>query len=241
MIKNENSNSNRKLRIFVILGLMVLIVVAGCVNKENKENGTNAGTYVNTTPRTTAEQSTETTPTQQGISEPGISSSTGGMMERYNLDRLISMSDSIIIAEVVSVLPSRWNTQTGEKPVDNGNNLSSTIYTDTNVKIIESLKGSLGDTTITIRILGGIVGQDKQYVEDQPSYSVNEKVLIFLKNDSDPRTKDIGNNHFITTGLMQGKISIPASNELIIGDGKMSLDEARTIITGKGEKTNGGI
>jgi hypothetical protein len=151
------------------------------------------------------------------------------------------MSDSVVIAEVVSVLPSRWNTINGEKPVNNENNLPSTIYTDANVKIVESLKGSLDNATITVRTLGGTVGQDKQQVENQPSYSANENVLIFLKNDNDPRTKDIGDSHFITTGLMQGKISIPESNELIIGDEKMSLDEAKIVITGKGEKTNGSI
>jgi hypothetical protein len=169
-----------------------------------------------------------------------MSSSTSGIIERYNLDKLIYMSDSIVIAEVIDLLPSRWSTPNGNKPTVN-NGMLYTIYTDANIKIVEYLKGSPGNITdnaiITVRMLGGTVGQDKQYVEDQPSYSVHERVLVFLKNDSDRRTIDIGGKHFVTVGMMQGKISIPADNKIIIGDVKMSLEEARVVIAGKGNRS----
>lgn len=228
---------NNEKRIFVILGLIVLISITGCIsNKENQENVTDVNiTHV---VQTSPGQEVIGTPVPKGTSDAGTSSSSGGVMQIYSLDKLVSMSDSIVIAEVVSVLPSRWNTKSGEKPtVNNG----STIYTDANIKIVESLKGSLSGTSVTVRVIGGTVGQDKQYAENQPLYSVNEKVLVFLKNDNDPRTKDVGNSHMITAGLMQGKIYIPANNEIIIGDTKMSLDEARVIIAGKGEKKYGSI
>lgn len=225
-------NNKNTAGIFVILGLTILIAITGCIDKGKLAS-------VNLT----NEQNVIATPIHQEISDVGISSSTSGMMERYNLDKLVSLSDSVVIAEVVDILPSRWNTQNGEKSTVN-DGTSHIIYTDVTIKIVEYLKGSLGNTTdntTIVRTMGGMVGQDKQYVEDQPSYNVNEKVLIFLKNDSDPRTVDIGNKHFVTTGSMQGKITMPANNEVIIGDTKMSLEEAKTAITGKGEKSYGNI
>jgi hypothetical protein len=228
MENKKNGNTG----IFVIFGLMVLIAITGCVDKGKLTdvNSTNGKSVA--------------TPIYQGISDAGISSSTSGIMERYNLDKLVSMSDSVVIAEVVDISPSRWNTQNGEKPTVN-DGIPHTIYTDVDIKIIEYLKGSLSNTTdnttITVRTMGGTVGQDKQYVENQPSYNVNEKVLVFLKNDSDPRTRYIGTKHLVTTGSIQGKITIPTSNEIIIGDIKMSLEEAKVIIAGKGEKSYGNI
>lgn len=54
-----------------------------------------------------------------------------------------------------------------------------------------------------------------------------------MKNDADPRTKDIGDKHFVTAGLAQGKISVLQNNVTVIGDEKMSLDDARERIKGK--------
>lgn len=232
---------DNKVGIFAIFGLIALIVITGCV-----DNGKTMyiNTSVNMTPvsQSTPGKEVITTSIPKGTSD--IGARTSGIMERYSLDKLVSLSDNIVIAEVVDVLPSRWNTQSGEKPtVSNG--ISQTIYTDTNLKIVEYLKGSLyniGDnSTITVRTIGGTVGQDKQIEEDQSSYNIGEKVMIFLKNDSDPRTKDVGCSHFMTVGSMQGKISIPAGNELIIGDVKISLEEAKVIIAGKGGKSYGTI
>jgi hypothetical protein len=225
---NMENKKNDKARIIVILGLMAIVAIAGCIDRGKSINSTNEKNDI------------VATQIPGKTSEVGISSSTSGVMERYSLERLVSLSDIVAIAEVVDILPSRWNTQNGEKPTIN-NGTHSIIYTDVNIKIVEYLKGSLNNTTITVRTIGGIVGQDKQYVEDQPLYNINEKVLVFLKNDSDPRTVGIGNKHFVTTGSMQGKIIIPTSNELIIGDIKMSLEDAKAIIGEKGEKSYGNI
>jgi len=54
--------------------------------------------------------------------------------------------------------------------------------------------------------------------------------MVFLKNDNDPRTKDIGNEHMVTTGLIQGKINILQNNDIVIGGEKMSLDDAKNRI-----------
>jgi len=213
---------NRKILVAGIFGLILLVIMSGCVSGEKKDNGT-------LVPQDTSSKDTSSKDTPKGVS-----SSTGSMLEKYDIKKLISMSDNIIIGDVSEVLPSMWNTPDGKRaPNDSGEGLF--IYTDAKIKIGESLKGSLDKDTVVIRVLGGIVEPQGQFSEDQPTYQTNEKVLVFLKKDSNPKTKDVGIEHMTTTGLIQGKISISQNNEVIIGGEKMSLDDARIKITESGK------
>lgn len=196
----------------VIISMMALVIVTGCIDEEKKN--TDIGT-----------------PTPEKTPVTVISSSSEGIMEKFNLQKLVSMSDSIVVGKVTEVFQSEWNTPDGKKPVNN--RTSNIIYTDVNIKVLEYLRNPLDTTAITVRVLGGIVGLDGLNIEDQPSYSQGETVLLFLKKDDDPRTKDIGDKHFVTAGLAQGKISILQNNETVIGDEKMSLDDFRVRIMGK--------
>ncbi len=217
MNHRKNRNIFISVVIPVILGLILLITISGCVNEEKKDNGT-------IVPQETPSKDTP----------KGVSSSTGSMLEKYDIKKLISMSDNIIIGDVSEVLPSMWNTPDGKRaPNDNREDLF--IYTDAKIKIGESLKGSLDTDTVVVRVLGGSVEPYGQYSEDQPSYKTNEKVLVFLKKDSNPRTQDVGIGHMTTTGLIQGKISISQNNQVIIGDEKMSLDDVKNKITESGK------
>ncbi len=205
------ANSNHFL-ILVIISITALAIVTGCVGGEKKNADIPAPTPENT-PATV------------------ISSGSEGIMEKFNLQKLVSMSDSIVVGKVTEVFQSKWNTPDGKKPVNNS--ISNIIYTDVNLKVSEYIRNPLDSKAITVRVLGGIVGQDSMNIEDQPSYSSGETVLVFLKKDDDPRTRDIGEKHFVTAGLVQGKISILQNNEIVIGDEKMSLDELRVRITRK--------
>ncbi len=203
---------SNNLWILLIVSIMALVIVTGCID-EGKKN-TDIGT-----------------PTPEKTPVTVISSSPEGIVEKYNLQKLGSMSDSIVVGKVTEVFQSKWNTPDGKKPA---NNLTSNIiYTDVNINVFEYIRNPLDTTAIKVRVLGGIVGQDAMNIEDQPSYSTGETVLLFLKNDDDPRTRDIGDKHFVTAGLAQGKISILENNETIIGDDKMSLDDVKVRIKGK--------
>lgn len=219
-----NNKKNRNIWIPVILGLMLLVTISGCVNDEKKDNGT-------LVPQETPSKDTSSKDTPKGVS-----SSTGSMLEKYDIKKLISMSDNIVIGDVSDVLPSRWNTQDGKRPINTNDGKPYVIYTDNNIKIEESLKGSLGTSTILVRTLGGTVDRDGQSVEDEPSYSVNEKLLIFLKDDNNFKTKDFGDKHFVTVGNIQGKISI-LQNNVVIGGEKMSLDDVRIKIAEDGKES----
>ncbi len=203
---------SNNLWILLIISTLVLVIVTGCIDGEKKN--TDIGT-----------------PTPEKTPVTVISSSSEGIMEKFNLQKLESMSDSIVVGKVTEVFQSKWNTPDGKKPVNNST--PNIIYTDVNIKVLEFIRNPLDTTAIQVRVLGGIVGQDGLNIEDQPSYSPGETVLLFLKKDDDPRTKDIGDKHFVTAGLVQGKISILQNNETVIGDEKISLDDVRVRIKGK--------
>jgi len=198
--------------ILVIISIIALTIVAGCIDEEIK-NADNATLTPEKTPVAVT------------------SSSSEGIMEKFNLQKLVSMSDTIVVGNVTEVFQSKWNTPDGNKPMNNST--SNIIYTDVNIKVFEYIQNPLDAKAITVRVLGGIVGQDSINIEDQPSYSPGETVVLFLKNDADPRTKDIGEKHFVTAGLAQGKIPVLQNNVTFIGDEKMSLDDIRVRIKGK--------
>jgi hypothetical protein len=209
----------------VAVVIVVVVMVAGCVGDKK---------YGNREPIFT--QTPQKTPESTLNNESKISSSIGNIIEKYSLEKLVLMADSIAVGEVTNISPSKWNTPDGKKPVG-VNNASYVIYTDIYINIIEYLRNP--DTTvIVIRVLGGTVGHDRMEFEDQPSYDVNEKMLIFLREDADPRTKSIEPKHFVTAGLLQGKIPISQNGELIIGDEKMSIDELRVKIEAINEKSH---
>ena len=205
----KNIATNNNILILVIISIIALAFVTGCIDGEKKNEDIEA-----------------TTPEKTPVTV--ISSSSEGINEKLNLPKLVSMSDSIVLGKVTGVFQSEWNTPDGKKPLNNS--AFNIIYTDINIEVLEYLRNSLDTTAITVRVLGGIVEKDSIKIEDQSSYSPGETVLLFLKNDDDPRTKDIGDKHFVTAGLAQGKILILQNNETIIGDEKMSLDDARVKI-----------
>jgi hypothetical protein len=213
MTDNNKRRNNHGMWIFIAIIMTVIVAMAGCVdNKESQQ-----------TPVPT--ESGQQTPVPTVTDNGPIGSGTGTMIEKYDLEKLISMADSILIADVTEILPSKWNTQDGNKPMSGG-----IIYTDVRITPEEYLKNPLDGTIVTVRMLGGTVGQDASDVEGQPSFRANEKILVFLKKDTDPRTKDIGEKHFVVAGLLQGKISISQNGDIIVGDKEMTLDEIRTMM-----------
>jgi hypothetical protein len=164
-----------------------------------------------------------------------INAFTEKIMEKYTIERLNSMADSIVIGEVTKIQPSRWNTPDGKKPISI-RNTSHIIYTDVLIRVEKYLKNPLITDRIIIRVLGGTVGEESLIVEDQPSFKSNEKVLIFFKSDHDPRTKNIGMKHFVIAGNFQGKTTIE-NGKVIIGGEKLTVDELLAKFSKKVDKT----
>lgn len=146
----------------------------------------------------------------------------------FNNSHLANRSDSIIIGHVIEVLPSRWNTPDGKKPISN-DKMSATkeefykqrkaknIYTDVIIKVDRIIKDNSTPAMITVRTIGGEVGEYGMDVEDEARFKVGENVLLFLtKEDFD--TDNSAGLHYRVYDMMYGKFSITEDNQAVRPD-----------------------
>ena len=113
-------------------------------------------------------------------------------------DDLLRSSDVVATAHVVGVDVGRDQETTA-------------IYTYVTLEITELLKGTVEDRRITLKQLGGVLGDDALVVFDQATFSDGEDVLVFL--ESRPRDMSL-----YTASLWQGKWTLdrdPTTNERI--------------------------
>lgn len=128
-----------------------------------------------------------------------------------NISFLADHSESIVTGQVIKILPSRWNTPDGrrpkefidKKPTSNEKN----IYTDIIVKIDKEIRGKDTPAEVTVRILGGQVGEDTMITEDEAEFELGENVLLFLTKE-DPFTDNSAGTHYRVTGWMNGKFNL---------------------------------
>jgi len=101
---------------------------------------------------------------------------------------LVTQSDAIVIARVTAI----------ESHADRGH-----IYTNVTLAIDETLKGD-SVPTLTVRLLGGRVGDHAAWVEGSPEFRRGERALLFLTahRDGTPRVAH----------LYQGKFAIVQSS-----------------------------
>lgn len=127
-----------------------------------------------------------------------------------NISYLAKGSDVIVIGEVKEILPSRWTTADGKKPlvIDD-----ERIYTDITIKVYEYIKNPQSTKDITVRTLGGTVGEISMVNDDEAEFEPNEKVLLLLTTE-DPFSKDIGGQHYRVIGWMHGKFKITNSHAI---------------------------
>ena len=81
---------------------------------------------------------------------------------------------------------------------------ADSIYTYVSLDVAEVLKGSLADSRVTIKQLGGRVGQTALQIAGQPTFEAGEDVLVFLE----VRPRD---HTLTTTAQWQGKFTITAA------------------------------
>ena len=81
---------------------------------------------------------------------------------------------------------------------------AGSIYTYVSLDVAEVLKGSIADSRVTIKQLGGRVGQTALQIAGQPTFEAGEDVLVFLE----VRPRD---HTLTTTAQWQGKFTITAA------------------------------
>jgi hypothetical protein len=141
--------------------------------------------------------------------EKSLSGESSSLLIALNHTELSSHSDTIITGTVKEILPSKWNSVDGKRP-DEDVRFSpfNLIYTDIIISVDKYVKNPLSSKEIIVRVEGGTVGNDTLVTESEPAFQPGEKVLLYLMKDDSPGTKDIGPEHFIVTGCLQGKYTL---------------------------------
>lgn len=98
-----------------------------------------------------------------------LTGNTHSFMIPQTVERL-AVSSTEIIRATVQAKESYWN------------ETHSTIYTYVTLRVLEPYKGALTvDSTISVRIWGGEVGDTAIIVEHAPFFGVGEEVVVFLR------------------------------------------------------------
>ena len=109
-------------------------------------------------------------------------------VQKLSLQDLTKRSDSIVMARVTDAV-SAWDA--GHKE----------IYTTYTLQILNSVKGRKGESTVTIRQIGGTVDNIASIVPGMPSFKKGEQVVVFLTQ------KDAAGYPWVM-GLQQGKYTV---------------------------------
>jgi len=164
-----------------------------------------------------------------------VTFSVSGALVALNNEELISNSDTIIIGTVKEILPSKYGDRFS-KDTDFGPD--HVIYTDIIISVDEYLKNPLSSNEVRVRVAGGTIGNDTLIMEEEASFKTGEKVLLYLTNDTSHATKNIGPEHFVVTGCLQGKYTLTDDGKAIRSDKNTTLDELLSTISEAENKTN---
>ena len=111
----------------------------------------------------------------------------------------LSKEAEIILAGTVTQQTSNWNED------------KSKIYTIATIKVEEYIKGTIPGNTVSVKYLGGEVGEVGEIYSHMPRFITKEEVLVFLQ-------KDKKTNEYKVCSGEDGKISLiidPQSGELV--------------------------
>ena len=111
---------------------------------------------------------------------------TASTVQQLSLEELTKASDVVAVVDVVSVVAS----------VENGK-----VFTDIELRVIESMKGSQADAKLHIKHVGGRTKTLATYVPGMPAFRVGHKALVFLENVT-------SHGHHVVTGMSQGKFDV---------------------------------
>lgn len=121
---------------------------------------------------------------------------------------------AIILVGKVSSLRSEWN-------VDH-----TQIHTIVDISVDSLIKGSLPDTIIRLRFLGGTVGDTTLWIVGSPTFETGQEILVFLRPDLNSLDPVVGFN--------QGKMSLevdPTTGQKMIRERQILFEEYLRDIT----------
>ena len=118
-----------------------------------------------------------------------------GSQEEISLQQKTVKADLIVIGRVIDA-ESSWD------------ETKSNIYTYVSLSLEEVIKGCSSKKDITIKILGGAVGEIGAIVNEMPSFRKGERTLLFLE-------RDLRSDNFFVVYGRYGKYEISQNNTVI--------------------------
>jgi hypothetical protein len=100
------------------------------------------------------------------------------------------------------------------------------IYRKVNVRVVESLTGHFAEASVEIIVMGGTIGQDGVWVEDEPDFTFWERALVFLYRFEGDATMP-GVEGYRVVGGPQGKFKVIGSIARSITGKVILLDEPK--------------
>jgi hypothetical protein len=136
----------------------------------------------------------------------GSPASRATLMRVLELPELVAEADQVVVADVLAVRAA-WDRE------------HRAIHTTVEVGVAESWKGRPpGDGRLTIRHLGGTVGEIEMTVHGSPTFAVGERALLFVRASQ-------------VVGMSQGKRSLrweAGSRRWLVGP----ADRAAAVVPG---------
>ena len=139
-----------------------------------------------------------------------ITLGSDALLLRYSTDDLIKKAELIVIGEVVSTLPSRWN---GPDRIDLKNASPEEVarahglFTDSLISINQILKGNIVKPVVRVRSFIGETEKVRWVNESEPSFVIRRTYLLFLAKDTGA-TARIDPGDYISLGAYQGVYEI---------------------------------
>ena len=128
----------------------------------------------------------------------------------FDVDEKIKEAELIVIGEVTTTLPSRWNGPDGGDPKNaSPEDISRAhgLFTDSLVSINQILKGDVVKPVVRVRSFIGETQNVRWVNRSEPSYVVGKTYLLFLAKDIGATAKiDIGD--YVAVGAYQGVYEI---------------------------------
>ncbi|MHB0976981.1 MAG: hypothetical protein ACYC1U_07280 [Candidatus Aquicultorales bacterium] len=130
------------------------------------------------------------------MSEPAVDSLQPDRTPANSKDRMSQLKEDakVIVRAQITSVNSEWNSD------------RSNIYTYVGVTVRKVFKGASVPQEISIKQLGGKVGDSMQYVVDLPQFAPGEDLIVFLK----PRELDAQGKpkNYMVVGLADGKLKV---------------------------------
>ena len=117
--------------------------------------------------------------TSGGNAQPVTSGGKSALTVEMTLEQIVAKADWIVTGSVLA-------TDT-KKDAASGN-----INTFVTVRVNEWLKGKTGQGDVVIKVPGGVIGSEKQWIEDVPGFSIGETVLVYLTANADGTWSMVG-------------------------------------------------